>query len=439
MPYRFGPFRVDPHREQLWRGDRVVPINRKALRVLLTLIERPGEVVSKEHLLSTVWPHRGGTLNNLTQHVFMLRSALGEASAKQRYVLTVPGVGYQFVAPLDRGEADSAQRIVARHFCEVAREFYEWRTPASIQRAVDLYEHALQHDSRSADALAGLAVCRLIFADYLFEEPREMLTLAEQHALRALELDRGNAVALVVLARAATQLRHHWAEAETLLLDAFRSRPDYLWAHVHLVEHYTARMRLAQARQALTHAQAMALRDEGYPRLPLLAGMLDYFEGSFDTARAHLRDLAEEYPRFGMVRFFLAKALLGQGRYDDALSHAQEAARIELDPLSPGQPDIRRRALALCLHANALREDVSGMREAAAALDAFTIDLPQSSFCAAIVALAYGRHERALRAMQTAVANRESFAMYAAVDPLLQPLHALPGWRALMRAMNIAS
>jgi DNA-binding winged helix-turn-helix (wHTH) protein len=100
VPYRFGPFRVDPIREQLWRGDREVPLNRKAVRLLLALIERSGEVVSKEDLLQRVWPQRGATANNLTQHVFMLRGALGESTGKQRYVLTVPGVGYQFVAPL---------------------------------------------------------------------------------------------------------------------------------------------------------------------------------------------------------------------------------------------------------------------------------------------------------------------------------------------------
>jgi DNA-binding winged helix-turn-helix (wHTH) protein len=438
VPYRFGPFRVDPQRVQLWRGDRAVPLNRKALQLLLTLIEHPGEVVTKEQLLSTVWPRRGATLNNLTQHIFMLRNALGETSGKQRYVLTVPGVGYQFVAPLERGEVDSAQRIVARHFCDVAREFCEWRTSSSLGRAIEMYEHALQHDHRSGDALAGLALCRLLLADYLFEEPRDMLALAEQDALRALEADRGNAVALVVLARAATQLRHHWAEAETLLLDAFRSRPDYLWAHVHLVEHYAARGRLAQARQALTHAQALGVRDDAYPRLPLLAGTLCYFERSFEEAQSLLEALVTQHPRYGLAQFFLAKTLLAQCRYDEALLHAHQAARIEADPLGPGQPDIRRRALALCLHANALREDRDGMREAAAALDAFTIDLPQSSFCAAIVALAYGRHDRALRAMQAAVSNRESFAMYAAVEPLIEPLRALPGWRALLRAMNLA-
>lgn len=439
MPYRFGPFRVDPHREQLWRGDCEVPLNRKAVRLLLALIERSGEVVSKEELLRAVWPQRGATANNLTQHVFMLRGALGEATGKQRYVLTIPGVGYQFVAPLERGETESAQRVIARHFCEVAREFRDRRTPASIERGIGLYEQALEHDGRSADALSGLGVCRMLLADYLFETPREMLMLAEDAALRALEVERGNPEALVVLARTATHLRYHWAEAETLLLDAFRSRPEYLWAHVHLIEHYAARARLGQARQALANAQTLGLKDEYYPRMPLLEGLLTYFERSFDAAQTQLRALVEDRPRYGLAHFVLAKALLAQGRHDEGLSHAEEAARMQMDPLSPGQPNVRRRALALCILAHSLRGDAAGIREAAARLDASTIDVPQSSFCAAIVALAYGRTERALRSMEGAIANRESFSIFTAVEPLFEPLRALPGWRSVMRAMNLAA
>lgn len=439
MPYRFGPFRLDPQREELWCGDSAVALNRKAVRLLVELVQRHGEVVPKEELLSAVWPARGATVNNLTQHVFMLRNALGESPGKQRYLLTVPGVGYQFVAPLERGEADSAHRIIARHFCEIAREFHEHRTPSAIERAIEMYEHALEYDARCADALAGLALCRFLLALYLFETPRDMLALAEQDALRTLDVERNNPIALVVLARAAAQLRYHWTEAETLLLDALRSRPDYLWAHAHLIQHYIARGRLADARQALAHAQSLGVSDDPFPRLRLLQGAVRYFEGSFQLAREHLAALVEERPTYGLARFVLAKTLCMQRDYDRALEHASEAARIQIDPLSPGQPDVRRRALALSVYAHALANDRTGMNQAAARLDAFTMGLPQSSFCAALVALAYGRPERALRTMEDAVLARESYSAYAAVDPLLEPLRALPGWRAVLQAMNLAA
>jgi DNA-binding winged helix-turn-helix (wHTH) protein/tetratricopeptide (TPR) repeat protein len=439
VAYRFGPFRVDPHAEQLWRGDRPVRLNRKAVQLLVTLLEHHGEIVSKQQLLSAVWPARGATLNNLSQHMFMLRSALEDTAGSHRYVLTVPSVGYRFVAPLERGEAESAERILARSYCGVAREFFEHRTPASIERAIGLYERALQYDARCGDAHVGLAVCRLMLADYLFEAPREMLTRAEEHALRALEIESGNPRALAVRARAASHLRFRWSEAEALLLDAFRSRPEYLWAHVHLVEHYAARGRMAHARQALAHARSLRVPDEAYPRLPLLQGLLDYFERNFEAAQAQLESLIEAHPDYAFAHFLLAKTTLAQGRHERAIVHAQHAAAIDFDPLRPGQPNVRRRALSVAVLAHAGAGNADGMRSAAAALDAQGAALAPSSFCEAIVALAHGRLTRALRAMEAAIANRESMASFVAVEPLLEPLHALAGWRSLLRAMNLAA
>lgn len=436
--YRFGRFRVDPQHEQLYRADRPVPLNRKALRLLVALIERHGEVVTKEELLSTVWPG-GATMNNLSQHMFMLRSALDDGPGKQRYVLTVPSVGYRFVAPLERGEAESAQRVMARDYCEIAREFRERRTLASLERAIALYERALQFDSRCVQALAEMALCRLFLAEYLFESPREMLAKAEEDALRALDIERGNPIALLVLARAATQVRYRWAEAETLLLDAIRSNPDYLGAHLLLVEHYVARGRFGYARQALAHARSLGVRDEAFPRLPLCAGMLHYFEGSFDAAARQLQALLDEHPGYAIAHLLLAKTLLAQGRCEEALAHAQQAASVDFDPLGPGQPNVRRRALALVVLAQAMSGDEAGTRAAAAMFDRQTVSLPPSSFCAAIIALAYGQRTRALHAMEGAIANRESLTCFSAVEPLLRPLHDLPGWRSLLHAMNLAA
>ena len=437
MTYRFGSFRVDPQREELWNGNRPIQLNRQAVRVLLALIQRRGEVVSKEELVAEVWPGRGATQNNLSQHIFLLRDALGEGAGKQRYVLTVPSVGYRFVAPLESGEAESAARIAARDYCEVARESYERRSPGDIERAISLYETALQHDPRCVPAYAGLAVCRMLLADYLFESPRASLEIAERDARRALEIDGGNPIALVVLARTEMQLRFHWSGSEALLLDALRSQPAHLWAHVHLAEQYLARGLFSQARQALSHAQSLGTQDDPFPRLPVLGALVHYFERSFDAACEQLISIVQAYPGFALAEFFLAKAQLARGRCEDALVHAARAASAEIDPLMPGQPDVRRRALALTVQARARQRDAAGVRAAAARLDAHAATLPPSHFCAAIVAMAYGRPEGALRAMEAAIANRESFVCFSGVEPLIDPLRRLPGWRRLAAELNL--
>jgi DNA-binding winged helix-turn-helix (wHTH) protein/tetratricopeptide (TPR) repeat protein len=96
--YRFDEFRVDPVRRRLLRGDEPVALTPKALSILLVLLEHRGHVVPKEEILRRVWASTHVTEANLTQNVSSLRKALGERASESRYVLTIPGQGYSFVA-----------------------------------------------------------------------------------------------------------------------------------------------------------------------------------------------------------------------------------------------------------------------------------------------------------------------------------------------------
>src|ERR1700733_4373053 len=75
--YEFGPFRVDPEKELLLRGDEAVPIAPKAFQVLLVLMRHSKQVVTKDDLLKTVWPDTFVEEANLSRNIFLLRKALG--------------------------------------------------------------------------------------------------------------------------------------------------------------------------------------------------------------------------------------------------------------------------------------------------------------------------------------------------------------------------
>ena len=93
--YDFGPFRLDADREMLLRDGEPVALTRKTFQILLVLVQRGNELVSKDELMAAVWPDTFVEEGNLTRHVFMLRKALGESPQDHRYVLTVPGQGYR--------------------------------------------------------------------------------------------------------------------------------------------------------------------------------------------------------------------------------------------------------------------------------------------------------------------------------------------------------
>ena len=96
--YEFGGFRVDPVRRRLLRSHEQVALTPKAFSILLILLERRGDVVEKDELIQLVWPDTFVTEANLTQNISSLRKALGERANDHRYVVTVPGRGYSFVA-----------------------------------------------------------------------------------------------------------------------------------------------------------------------------------------------------------------------------------------------------------------------------------------------------------------------------------------------------
>ena len=98
--YEFGPFRVDPGRQLLLRGDEPVPLTSKVFETLLVLVRRNGQVVSKDELMKQLWPDTFVEESNLTQHISMLRKALGESPQDHRYIVTLPGRGYSFAGQL---------------------------------------------------------------------------------------------------------------------------------------------------------------------------------------------------------------------------------------------------------------------------------------------------------------------------------------------------
>ena len=96
--YEFGPFRVDAIKRVLWREGEPVQLTSKSFDTLLVLVGHRGEIVTKDDLIKALWPDTIVEENNLTQQISMLRKALGEKVGEHRYLVTVPGRGYSFVA-----------------------------------------------------------------------------------------------------------------------------------------------------------------------------------------------------------------------------------------------------------------------------------------------------------------------------------------------------
>lgn len=98
--YTFGPFSLDPEARVLLREGEPIRMAGKTLDTLLLLVQNRGRLVDKDELLSRVWAGSAVEEANLTQSIFTVRKILGDTPKDHRYIATVAGRGYQFVAPV---------------------------------------------------------------------------------------------------------------------------------------------------------------------------------------------------------------------------------------------------------------------------------------------------------------------------------------------------
>ncbi len=108
MIQRFSGFELDDELFQLRRGTEVLELEPKAYDVLVHLIEHRDRVVLKDELLAEVWSGQIISESVLPTHIRSLRRAFGDARSEQRFIQTVYGRGYRFVAALYYETASSA-------------------------------------------------------------------------------------------------------------------------------------------------------------------------------------------------------------------------------------------------------------------------------------------------------------------------------------------
>lgn len=94
--YEFFDFRLDVENEQLLKNGETVQITHKAFQILHLLVQNSGQITKKEDIFNQLWTDSFVEEANLTQHIYVLRKALGRTPDNQSYIETVPKQGYRF-------------------------------------------------------------------------------------------------------------------------------------------------------------------------------------------------------------------------------------------------------------------------------------------------------------------------------------------------------
>ena len=197
LRFVFGPFAIEPARHRLIRSGEPVAISNRQLDVLLLLVARAGQIVSKDDLLQAGWQDVAVGDNSLEQAISSLRRQLGAHPSGVPYIETVPRRGYRFGVAVTREaprESDAGlDALLAPHraFIE-GRAALETLEREQIARAREVFESALSAVPEHASAHVGLATaCVMQFEMTRVDSAPDAPALARaaHHAREACRLD----------------------------------------------------------------------------------------------------------------------------------------------------------------------------------------------------------------------------------------------------------
>ncbi|MBA3355568.1 MAG: winged helix-turn-helix domain-containing protein [Pyrinomonadaceae bacterium] len=172
--YEFEDFRVDVGRRLLLHAGDVVTLTPRTLNMLLVLIQHRGTVLSKDELMKDLWSDTVVEENNLTVIISALRKALHEKPQEHRYIVTIPGRGYSFVAEVREILGDSNDQVAVPPGNPVIKRVLEPVNGSDVLRSEESQFHRsavlppLQTSGRKVILVSLLLLILISALTYLF-------------------------------------------------------------------------------------------------------------------------------------------------------------------------------------------------------------------------------------------------------------------------------
>jgi DNA-binding winged helix-turn-helix (wHTH) protein/tetratricopeptide (TPR) repeat protein len=337
--YRFGEYRLDVHRRLLIAGEREIPLSAKIFGVLLHLVRAVGETVTKDELIAGIWQDENTSEATVVEHIWLVRKLFGDRAKSHKYILTIPGKGYQFVPRVwhDAGTdvATSAEPAVWREYL-LASHCAGPRTAAGDAAALKHYNAAIALDPSFVLAHIGVADCYTNMAFQGFVKLECVLGPALAAINRAIALDPRSAPAHIALAQ--IQLAQ-WDILGCERALELAANLDPLSAEVHELRAFIQVWR-GEPESAVADAKcALAISPTDLNVHGTLANAFAW-EGDYANAIASYSKIIEIDPTRKIARQGRCQVYVATGELDLALR--------DLEQLPPTPANLSRRA---CVHA----------------------------------------------------------------------------------------
>ncbi|MCH7547328.1 MAG: tetratricopeptide repeat protein, partial [Planctomycetes bacterium] len=223
--------------------------------------------------------------------------------------LPVSGAELQSLARRRPVNAEAHAAYLEGHF------WWNKRTPKGLDRAIELYDKAIEIDPQYALAHAGLAETYVLMGTYsgrAHDSMPEALASAE----RAIELDSMLAAPHAVLGQYHSLYSWDWAAAEVAYARAIELDPDYATAHQWFADCLTFLGRLDESQTLYDRAAKL---EPSSMIIQVSTGIPAYMKRQFTEAQLRFKVVLAMDPNFSLTHVFLGETLLGQGRFDEAI------------------------------------------------------------------------------------------------------------------------
>jgi len=294
--HEFGEFTLDVADRRLSKSGQPVPLPPKTHDLLVALVRRAGQLVTKHELLGAVWSGSFVEEGILSVHISTLRKVFGDESEPRRFIETVQRSGYRFIGVIRSHGISPSTHPDVYELVGQGRSSLSKASMFEVPKAIAAFRAAIERDPCYAPAHAGLALACCAAAAFRITAYEEAYGEARIAALRALGMDDSCADAQVALGAVLFLSDWNWAGAENSLKRALQTSPG--------------------------HIEACLL----YGRLLEALGKLE------DGLGMKLKALERE-PFSAEVQLAISHSYWNQRRYEDAIAWANKA--LDLDPRHP--------------------------------------------------------------------------------------------------------
>ncbi|MFN2397969.1 MAG: protein kinase [Gemmatimonadaceae bacterium] len=302
------------------------------------------------------------------------------------------------------------------------RYFWNKRTEAGMNSAIQYFEAAIKVDSKYARAYAGLADAYAVSGFYDYRAPRNAFPRAQEAAERALALDESLVEPHATLAYVTFYYAWDWAEAERKFREAIERGPRYATAHQFFGNLLVAMGRFDEAASELYKARQL---EPASLIINAAEAWVAYHARNYDDAIAHARRAIVFDSTFALAHLWMG--MVQEQRHDSAAASAslQRALTLSRAPSMLG-------ALGHFHAAHGNREAATRLRS-----ELQTARSHVSGYEIAIIETGLGNRDVAFDWLERAYAQREHSMVFIGVDPRLDPLRSDRRFASLLREMRL--